>query len=294
MQRLEGKVALVTGAGRGIGREYALALAREGAAVVVNDLGGALEGGGADSSLAAQVVSEIETIGGRAMATDADVSDFAAAARTVDAAVERFGRLDVLIANAAIVRRGPIVECAEATWDSVIETNLKGTFNYVHHAARAMTRQGSGRILTITSGGSFIPSPRSAPYASSKAAILSFTLCVAAELESAGITVNCLSPGLTDTRLGEGAIADITKSSGISREAFYAEVGAPQRPDALAPLAVFLASDEARAISGRIFEVAGERILLVHPPSRGRIFERPGGWSVDGVFASFPRRFDDE
>ena len=293
MQRLEGKVALVTGAGRGIGREYALALAREGASVVVNDLGGALEGGGADQSFAAQVAAEIQAIGGRAIVSDADVGDFAASARTVEAALETFGRLDILIANAAIVRRGPIVECTEATWDAVIETNLKGTFNYVHHAARAMSSQGSGRILTITSGGSFIPSPRSAPYASSKAAILSFTLCVAAELESSGITVNSLSPGLTDTRLGEGAIADITKSSGISRDAFYAEVGAPQRPDALAPLAVFLASEEAGAISGRIFEVAGDRILLVHPPSRGRSFERPGGWSVDDVFESFPRRFDD-
>ena len=294
MKRLTGKVALVTGAGRGIGREYALALAREGAAVVVNDVGCALEGVGSDTQLARNVVAEIESAGGRAIASDADVSDFAAAERAVELALDTFGGLDVLIANAAIVRRGPIVDCAEATWDAVVDTNLKGTFNYVHHAARVMTERGGGRILTITSGGCFQPSPRSAPYTCTKAAILSFTLCVAEELAPAGVTVNCLSPGLTQTRLGEGAVADITRTSGLSEEAFYAQVGSPQRADTLAPLAIFLASDEAEGITGRIFEVAGDRIVLVHPPGRGRSFERAGGWSIEDVFAAFPGCFEEE
>jgi len=292
MSRLRCKVAIVTGAGRGIGREYALALAREGAKVVVNDLGGELEGGGQDAALAEGVVREIEGFGGKAIANNADVADYAAAGRTVQSARDAFGSLDILIANAAIVRRGPITECSEAIWDAVLGTNLKGTYNFVHHAGKMMAEQGSGSIITITSGGSFGPSPRSAPYASSKGAILSFSLCVAAELAPSGVTVNCLSPGLTTTRLGEGAVADITKSFGISKDEFFAEVGSPQRPDALAGLAVFLVSDEGRDINGRIFEVAGDRILVVNPPTRGEIFENEGGWSTDDVFASFPRSFE--
>jgi NAD(P)-dependent dehydrogenase (short-subunit alcohol dehydrogenase family) len=293
MGRLDGKVAIVTGAGRGIGREYALTLAREGARVVVNDLGAELEGGGQDVSPADGVVAEIEALGGTAIANHADVADYDAAGRAVRAALDAFGSVDILIANAAIVRRGPIVECSEETWDRVLGTNLKGTYNFVHHAARVMTQQGSGSILTITSGGSFGPSPRSAPYATSKGAILSFTLCAAAELAPSGVTVNCLSPGLTATRLGKGAVADITKSFGITEEDFYADVGAPQRPYALAGLAAFLVSDEARAINGRIFEVAGDRIVVVNPPTRGETFERAGGWKVEDVFADFPRSFED-
>lgn len=292
MGRLDGKVAIVTGAGRGIGREYALTLAREGARVVVNDLGSEPEEGSADRACADAVVAEIQAQGGQALASHADVADHAAAGRAVEDALAAFGSLDILIANAAIVRRGPITLCSEETWDTVIATNLKGTYNYVHHAGRVMLEQRSGSILTVTSGGSFGPSPRSAPYASSKGAILSFTLSVAAELAPSGITVNCLSPGLTATRLGRNAVADITRSFGISEEQFYADVGAPQRPDALAGLAAFLVSSEAREINGRIFEVAGDRISVIHPASRGQSFERPGGWSIDDVFANFPRRFD--
>ena len=290
MNRLAGKVAIVTGAGRGIGREYALALAREGARVVVNDLGGALRGGGGDPVHADAVVREIEALGGEAIADYADVSDHVAAGRTVQRTAEAFGSLDILIANAAIVRRGPIVECSEETWDAVLGANLKGTFNFVHHAGRVMGEQGGGSMLTITSGGSFIASPRSAPYASSKGAILSFTLCAPAELASSGVTVNCLSPGLTATRLGDGAIADITGSLGITQEAFFAEVGAPQGADALAGLAVFLVSDAGRETTGWIFEVAGNRILRVEPPTRVECFERAGGWGVEDVFTSFPER----
>jgi len=292
MSRLAGKVAIVTGAGRGIGREYALALAREGANLIVNDLGGELQGGGEDASLAEAVVQEIEALGGKAIASHADVADHVAAGRTVQSALDAFGSLDILIANAAIVRRGPIIDCSEETWDAVIATNLKGTYNFVHHAGKVMAERGSGSILTITSGGSFGPSPRSAPYASSKGAILSFSLCAAAELAASGVRVNCLSPGLTSTRLGDGAVVDITKSFGISKQEFFADVGAPQPPDALAGLAVFLVSDDARGINGRIFEVAGDRILVVNPPTRGEVYERAGGWPVDAVFASFPRSFD--
>lgn len=291
-QRLSDKVALITGAGRGIGREYALAFAREGARVVVNDLGGSLQGEGDSGEPASDVVREIEALGGKAIASTADVTDHDQAKDTVDATIDAFGALDILIANAAIVRRAPIVELPEADWDAVINTTLKGTYNFVHHAAPVMVEAGRGTILTITSGGAWIPNPRSAAYATAKGGIISFTLSLAAELAQTGVTVNALSPGLTSTRLGDGAVADMQKSFGISAAELRERIGASQPASALAPLAVFLASNEARGISGRIFEVAGDCINVVNPASRGRSFVHAGGWTTDDVFASFPRNFE--
>ena len=290
--RLSDKVALITGAGRGIGREYALAFAREGARVVVNDLGGSLQGEGDSAEPANAVVREIEALGGKAIASLADVADYDQAAETVKAAVSAFGGIDILIANAAIVRRAPIVELPEQAWDAVIDTTLKGTYNFVHHAAPVMVEAGRGTILTITSGASWIPNPRSVAYAAAKGGIISFTMSLAAELAETGVTVNALSPGLTSTRLGDGAIADMTQSFGISVEALRRQIGASQPADALAPLAIYLASEQARDINGRIFEVAGDCINLVNPASRGRSFVHVGGWTTDDVFASFPRNLE--
>lgn len=291
-QRLSDKVALITGAGRGIGREYALAFAREGARVVVNDLGGSLQGEGDSGEPASDVVREIEALGGKAIASLADVTNYDQAKDTVNAAIDAFGAIDILIANAAIVRRAPIVELPEADWDAVINTTLKGTYNFVHHAAPAMVAAGRGTILTITSGGAWIPNPRSTAYATAKGGIISFTLSLAAELAQTGVTVNALSPGLTSTRLGDGAVADMQKSFGISAAELRERIGASQPASALAPLAVFLASNEARGINGRIFEVAGDCINVVNPASRGRSFVHAGGWTTDDVFASFPRNFE--
>jgi len=285
-QRLVDKVALITGAGRGIGREYALAFAREGARVVVNDLGGSLQGEGDSPDPAQDVVREIEALGGKAIASVSDVTDYDQARNTVNAAIDAFGAIDVLIANAAIVRRAPLVELPEAGWDAVISTTLKGTYNFVHHAAPFMVEAGSGTILTITSGGAWIPNPRSVAYATAKGGIISFTMSLAAEMADTGVTVNALSPGLTDTRLGNGALDDMEKSMGISRAELQERIGATQPADALAPLAIYLASDEARGISGRIFEVAGDCINVINPASRGRTFVYSGGWSTDEIFAT--------
>ncbi len=290
--RLSEKVALITGAGRGIGREYALAFAREGARVVVNDLGGTLQGEGDSPEPANDVVREIEALGGKAIASFSDVTDHDQAAKTVKAAVDAFGGVDILIANAAIVRRAPILELPEAGWDAVIDATLKGTYNFVHHAAPLMVEAGGGTILTITSGGAWIPNPRSVAYATAKGGIISFTMSLAAELAESGVTVNALSPGLTSTRLGDGAVADMQRSFGISAADLREQIGASQPAGALAPLAIFLASSEARRITGRIFEVAGDCINVVNPASRGRSFVHAGGWTLDDVFQSFPRSFD--
>ncbi len=290
--RLSDKVALITGAGRGIGREYALAFAREGARVVVNDLGGSLQGEGDSSEPANDVVREIEALGGKAIASVADVADYDQAAETVQAAVNAFGGIDILIANAAVIRRAPIVELPEQAWDAIIGTTLKGTYNFVHHAAPLMVEAGGGTILTVTSGGAWIPNPRSVAYATAKGGIISFTMSLAAELAQTGVTVNALSPGLTSTRLGDGAVADVQRSFGISAADLREQIGASQPASALAPLAIFLASNEARSITGRIFEVAGDCINVVNPASRGRSFVHAGGWTLDDVFQSFPRSFD--
>jgi NAD(P)-dependent dehydrogenase (short-subunit alcohol dehydrogenase family) len=292
MGRLEGQVALVTGAGRGIGRAYALAFAREGARVVVNDVGTTLQGEGRDASPAEAVVKEIEALGGRALASTADVADFAAVARTVHEALDTFGEIDVLVTNAGISRRMPIVELPEEGWDAILGAHLKGTYNFVHHVAPGMIERRRGTILTVTSGAAWHPNPRSVAYSAAKGGILSFTIGLAAELADAGVTVNALSPGLTATRLGEGAITDMKKAFGISAEALAEQIGVAQPDDALCPLALFLASSEARGITGRIFEVAGDRISIVHPAGRAAAFVRPGGWSTEDVFACFPRRFD--
>ena len=291
MHRLEGQVAIVTGAGRGIGREYALGLAREGARVVVNDLGGSVEGGGQSRQPADEVVQEIEMLGGKAIASYSDVANYHDAGRTVRDAVDAFGTVDLLITNAGISRRGPLLELAEDGWDEMIGTHLKGTFNFVRHAGPIMVEKRRGTILTVTSGAALIGNLRSVAYASAKGGIIPFTLGLAAELEPFDVTVNSLSPGLTATRLADSGMTDMLQNYGLSEGELRAQWGEPQPASALAPLAVFLASDEARQITGQIFEVAGDRISRVEPARRADHFVHAGGWSVEDLWASFPREF---
>src|SRR2546423_10626342 len=201
MGALDGRVAVVTGAGRGIGREHALLFAAEGASVVVNDLGGANDGSGSDSGPARQVVDEILAAGGKAVANTDSVADWAGAGRLVEQAVDEFGRLDVLVNNAGILRDAFIASIEESQWDAVIAVHLKGHLAALHHCARywkARSKAGEavrGSVInTASASGTFLPNPGQANYGAAKAGIAALTLVAAQELERYGVRANAIAP----------------------------------------------------------------------------------------------------
>jgi NAD(P)-dependent dehydrogenase (short-subunit alcohol dehydrogenase family) len=251
-----GRVAIVTGAGRGLGREYALMLAEQGAKVVVNDLGSTAAGEGADLTPAQQVVEEIRRGGGEAIVNGNDVSDWAGAKALIDAAVGQFGRLDVLINNAGILRDRMMVNMTEAEWDAVIKVHLKGTFAPSHHAAqywRAQTKTRgapvSARLINTSSASGLFGNVGQTNYGAAKAGIAAFTVISALELRQYGITVNAIAPR-AQTRMTEGL-----------RERTEEELKRRQ-PRWVAPIVVWLASEESKDITGRVFE-AGDGILKI-------------------------------
>lgn len=252
----KGRVAIVTGAGRGLGREYALMLAEQGAKVVVNDLGGTTAGEGADITPAQEVVKLIRDGGGEAIADGNDVSDWAGAKALVDAAVSTFGRLDVLINNAGILRDRMMVNMSEAEWDAVIKVHLKGTFAPSHHAAQywrqEAKKQGApvqARLINTSSASGLFGNVGQTNYGAAKAGIAAFTVISAMELKQYGITVNAIAPR-AQTRMTEG-LRKLTEEE-IAR----------RNPRWVAPIAVWLASEESGDVTGRVFE-AGNGILKV-------------------------------
>jgi len=287
---LDGKVAVVTGGGRGIGRCYAVALAAEGAKVVVNDLGGSDHGDGSSRSPAGEVVGEIEQAGGVAIPNYNDVSDFKGAAEIIQAALGEFGRIDAVISNAAIERRNFLHELTEEDWDAALGVNAKGTFNVAHHAARAMREQGSGTIILVTSGAAFSGTPRIGAYGASKAAVYSLNLTLSAELEDSHVSVNCVSPGATRTRLVDSWIEDMQKNQNMTEEQVMTTYGI-QQPENMAPLVVYLCTDEGHKISGHTFEVAGDTIHLMPPPARHPSATNPRGglWTTEDMQEVIPK-----
>ena len=242
---LSGKVTLITGAGQGIGQSLALGFARAGAAVLVSDV--------LDEN-AERTVQAIQQAGGQALGLRLDVSKRAEVEAVVDAAVERFGRLDILLNNAGIFPRAAALELDDATWDAVLSVNLKGTFLCSQAAARVMVEQGEGgRIVNLASRSAYQFTPRGTHYAASKAGIVAFTRNLAVELAPYKITVNAIAPGLTDTaqpRYGhyEAELAEIAR---------IIPLGAMAQPGDIAAVALFLASDEARFITGQTIHVNG-------------------------------------
>jgi NAD(P)-dependent dehydrogenase (short-subunit alcohol dehydrogenase family) len=266
----EGRVAIVTGAGRGIGREHALLLAHHGAAVVVNDLGGTMDGEGADKGPAQEVVEEIEAMGGRAVANTDDISDWDGAERLVRSAVDAFGRLDILINNAGILRDRMLTNMSEAEWDAVIKVHLKGTFAPSRHAA-AYWRDRSkacettdARIINTSSPSGIYGNVGQTNYGAAKMGIASFTIIAAKELGRYGVTVNAIAPAAL-TRMTEGL------GMGNAPE----EIKEQMSPAHIAPIVCWLASPEAAHVTGRVFDVSGRMISVSEGWHRGPSIEHP-------------------
>ncbi|MFN8039793.1 MAG: SDR family oxidoreductase [Acidimicrobiales bacterium] len=251
----EGRVCIVTGAGRGIGREHALMLAAEGAKVVVNDLGGSMDGSGSEAGPAQQVVDEIVAAGGQAVANTSDISDWAGAKALIDQAVEAFGRLDVLINNAGILRDRMLTNMSEAEWDAVIKVHLKGTAGPAHHAAaywREQSKAGAevdGRIINTSSPSGIYGNVGQTNYGAAKAGIAAFTVIAAMELARYGVTVNAIAPA---------ALTRMTENLGMGQAPD--DIKEKMSPRWIAPIVTWLASSESAGVTGRVFDVTGMRL----------------------------------
>ena len=286
MGRLDGRVAIITGAGRGIGASLARIMAAEGCAVLVNDLGVDVGGDGEDTGPAAGVVEEIVSGGGVAKANYADVADFEAAEGLIQSALDEFGQLDVLVNVAGILRDRMVFNMSEEEWDAVIRVHLKGTFNTCKHASVhwRKERRGNYRIINFTSGSGLHGAPGQPNYAAAKLGIVGFTYSLANSLGPYGATANAIAPGaatrMTATipgarRRGLGLAADDSRMS----------------PDNIAPPVVYLASEESDWLNGRVIGASGYRISLYNNPEVVREIASPTPWDLDTAFQLMEQSF---
>ncbi len=291
MGLLDGKVALVTGAGRGIGRGVALLLAQEGASLVVNDLGASLDGHGVDSGPAATTAAEITAAGGNAVANTDSVTDYEAAEGMIQQAVDTFGKIDIVVNVAGILRDRMIFNMAEEEWLAVINVHLKGTFNTCRWAAIRFREQGTGgRIINFSSSSAFGAAGQP-NYAAAKAGIIGLTLSCANALARYGVTANAILPGAS-TRM----IDSIPRA----REAALAEsgklpselaIGTERDPDNVAPIVAYLASDAGRDVTGHLFAAYGYNIGLLSQPKIIKTVRADHRWTVEELCDVVPRAF---
>jgi NAD(P)-dependent dehydrogenase (short-subunit alcohol dehydrogenase family) len=285
---LGGKVAIVTGAGRGIGRAHALALAAAGANVVVNDLGGSLAGEGADLSPAEHVVTEIRAAGGEAVADGENVAYFEGARRLVEHAIAAFGTLDIVVNNAGILRDRMLVNMSEDEWDAVIAVHLKGHFAVTHHAAacwRERAKAGEqlrARVINTSSPSGVFGNVGQTNYGAAKAGIAAFTVIAAQELGRYGVTVNCLAPNAR-TRMTEETFELADRPEGFD----------PLDPANNSPIVVALCADDAQDITGQVFHVWGGAVNALQGWTAGELFQSDKGWNPDALLAALLERFPD-
>ena len=288
MGALDGRIAIITGAGRGIGREHALLFASEGAQVVVNDLGATLGGHGADLSPAQEVVAEIEAMGGRAVANGESVSDFEGAGRMVQQAIDELGGLDILVNNAGILQDRMLVNMTEGEWDAVIDVHLKGHFAPSQHAAahwRARAKAGDevrGRIVNTSSPSGLFGNVGQVNYGAAKAGIAAFTVIAAEELQRYGVTVNCVAPNAR-TRMTEETFDLADAVEGFD----------PLDPANVSLVVVALCSDEAQHITGQVLHVWGGAVNVLRGWSSGELLARDDGWTADDLLSGILERFPD-
>jgi len=271
---LEGRVAVVTGAGRGIGRGIALHLAREGARVVVNDPGGSVHGEGGDGSVAQQVVREIDGSGGEAVASTDTVASWEGGHRIIETALDCFGRVDVLVNNAGILRDRFLHQMSEEEWDAVVHVHLGGAFHCTRAAAPHMRKQQWGRIIFMTSTAGFIGTIAQCNYAAAKMGMLGFSRDVAMEMQQDNVTANCIAP-FAWTRI-PASIPTVTEEIKESVDRLFKDM----TPDHVSPLVVFLASEKAARISGQVFGVRGKEVYLFSQPRVARSIHSAEGWTA--------------
>ncbi len=286
---LEGKVAIVTGAGRGIGRGVARLMAEEGASVVVCDLGGNVDGTGEDISVAQQVVNEIAAAGGKAVACTESVVSMEGGEKIVQTAIDTFGRLDIVVTCAGILRDRMVFNMTEQEWDDVIAVHLKGTFTVVKHACILFRQQRSGRVITFSSESGLIGNSGQANYGAAKSGIAGFTKVVAKDMGRYGVTANSIAPRATTRMIGSipDSAAEIRARGGVaslSGEGTEAGNIRDLDPDGVAPFVCYLATDYAGNINGQTFLVYGDTISLVSQPRPERaIWNETGHWEMDEI-----------
>jgi NAD(P)-dependent dehydrogenase (short-subunit alcohol dehydrogenase family) len=288
---LREKVAVVTGAGRGIGRGVALVLADQGAKVVVNDYGVTTDGREPTEGPAHDVVNEIKQRGGAAVANHDSVASWDGAARIVNEAVKHFGRIDILVTCAGILRDRMIFNMNEEEWDAVLAVHLKGTFACIRHAAPLMREQRYGRIVTFASGSGLFGNPGQANYGSAKSAIGGLTKVVARDLGKYGVTANSICPvAATRMTLTPEVLRarEIRKQQGIVREESALRQLENLKPEDVAPMVAFLASDFAANVNGQFFLCAGSSISLLSQPRAVNTLYKEGRWTLDELDALVP------
>ena len=279
--RLKGKVAIVTGAGRGIGRGEALALASEGAKVVVNDLGGARDGTGASTSPADEVVAEIKKLGGKAVANHDSVTTLQGAENIVKTAMDSFGKVDILVNNAGILRDRMVFNMSEEDWDLVLKVHLFGHFYTIRAVSPFFRQQRYGRIINTSSiAGLYATTYGQANYGAAKEGIVGLTRKVARDMGRYGVTCNCIRP-TAGTRL---TLSEEMKKARTEDIAKLEQI----KPEDIAPLVVWLASDDAANVNGRVFYVQTGRIGLYSEPVMEKQLVKAGGWTIDELFNFMP------
>ena len=289
MGALDGRIAIITGAGRGIGREHALLFAAEGAKVVVNDLGGALDGSGDDRTPAQQVADEIVAAGGEAVANADDITDWEGGKHLIDTAVEAFGDVNVLVNNAGILRDRVLVNMSEAEWDAVVQVHLKGHFVPTRHAAaywREQSKAGKevhAAVVNTSSTSGLLGNPGQANYGAAKAGIAAFTVITAEELSRYGVRVNAIAPAartrMTEQTPGLSNIVQVPSDPSVFDK---------WDPANISPLVAYLAT-EACPITGRVFFVQGGQVRLFQPWTMTETIEKDDRWTVAELAAEMPR-----
>lgn len=276
MGLLDGKVVAITGAGRGIGRAVALECAREGARVVVNDYGGAADGGGSDEGPASEVVREIQAAGGEAFANHASIVDPAGAVSIVQDAIKAFGRIDGVVNNAGFLRDAIFHRLSHADWDAIIDVHLNGYFYVAKAAAGYFKDQGGGAYVHFTSTSGLIGNFGQANYAAAKLGVVGLSTSIALDMQRYGVRSNCIAP-FAWSRL----IATIPTDTDEQRA--RVERMKQMTPEKIAPLTAFLCSDAAKDVSGQVFGVRKDEIFLFSRPAVERSMHRDGGWTAQSI-----------